>query len=63
MHDIGLRDILEGISDSYEDFVEGVLDIVAASPEAENAIREFISGREKVTTSDIIEYIDDTLIP
>lgn len=61
MSDISLKEMLGRIPGSYDDFVEGVLDIVADNREREGAIREFISEKRSVTTSDVIEYIDDVL--
>ena len=54
MEDRDLRELLEAIPDSYEDFVEGVLDVIASDRELETAILDFISRENNITTSDLI---------
>lgn len=53
-----LRKILEGVTDSYEDFVNSVLNYVdRGGDKSEEDIINFINNSTNVTTSDILEFI------
>ncbi len=58
-----IRELAEAIKDSYDDFVLGVAEYAEDRPDLKPKIREFITSTENVSTSDVIEYIDDVLDP
>ena len=53
-----LKNLLENVSDTYDDFVGGVLNAVEDEEDIEKLIA-FIKEDETRTSSDIIEYLDE----
>ena len=62
-NEMSIKQLAEGIEDSYEDFVLWVAEYAEEREDLQPKIRDFITSREDVTTSDVIEYIDDVLDP
>lgn len=62
-NEMSLKQLAEGIEDSYEDFVLWLAEYAEERKDLEPIIRDFINSRENVTTSDVIEYVDDILDP
>ncbi len=56
MNEIELRNLLENVSDSYSDFVVGVLR-VAKKYNSTDIIAEYILKNPNATTSEMIEFI------
>ena len=52
----GLEILLKGVSDSYSDFVVGVMAEARNSPEKLDELIAFIKNNPEVTTSDIGEW-------
>ena len=57
-----LREMLENISDSYPDFVSGIMLSMENDNHVDRLI-EFISDNPEADTSAIIAYVDDELNP
>lgn len=57
-----LREMLENISDSYPDFVSGIMLSMENDNHVDRLI-EFISDNPEADTSEIIAYVDDELNP
>ena len=57
-----LREMLENISDSYPDFVSGIMLSMEDDNHVDRLI-EFISDNPEADTSAIIAYVDDELNP
>lgn len=54
-----LKNALESVSDCYEDFIDGVMHAARDDEEDAKKIIAFIEANEEVTTSDVIEYLDE----
>jgi hypothetical protein len=53
-----LKKVLESVDDCYEDFVVGVMSAAEDDEDIEKII-VFIKENDEVTTSDVIEYLDE----
>lgn len=53
-----LKKLLEGVSDTYEDFVLGVMNAVKHSPDDLQNVIGYIKEDNSRTSSDITDYLD-----
>lgn len=53
-----LKRMLEGVCDTYTDFVTGVLVSTKGNEEKQKKMIEFIKTHPNATSSEIIEYLD-----
>ncbi len=59
-----LREVLEKVTNSYEDFVNSVIDYVKRGEDkSAEDILDFIKNTENVTASDVLEFIYQDSIP
>ncbi len=58
-----IKELAEAIDDSYEDFVRWVTEFAEERADLEPKLRQFITGKTNITSSDVLEYIDDVLDP
>lgn len=56
-----LKILLINVSDSYYDFVTGMLDVAKKSEYRKNKLIDYIKSNPKAKTSDIIRYTMDDL--
>lgn len=56
-----LKRMLINVSDSYYDFVVGILDEAKKSESRKKALTGYINNHPKATTSDIVKYLTDEL--
>lgn len=54
-----LKTLLEAVSDTYDDFVGGVLCAVKHNKEELQNVIDFIKNNPEKDSSDIIEYLDE----
>lgn len=54
-----LRTLLEKVSDSYDDFVEGMMVYLKDDPENREKVTEYIQSNPDAKTDDILEYMDE----
>nr|DAX60722.1 MAG TPA: hypothetical protein [Caudoviricetes sp.] len=54
-----LRELLRNVSDTYDDFVDGVCCIVKKHKECLDDVIQFIKGDPNRESSDILEYLDE----
>lgn len=54
-----LKKLLENVSDTYEDFVTAILAETKKDKEKLKKTTEYIKSNPKVTTSEVIRYVDD----
>lgn len=54
-----LKKLLESLNDSYDDFVRGLLHSAKKSESIRDKIILYIKDSENVTTSDVIDYLDE----
>lgn len=55
MEELALR--LYGISDSYFDFVAGIIAYAKKKPERLRKVLEFMDSRNDLTSSDVVEFV------
>ncbi|MCD7812197.1 MAG: hypothetical protein LUG91_10225 [Ruminococcus sp.] len=55
-----LKETLENVSDTYEDFVTGVM-LLCKTDESRKAVVEYITNNRNVTTSEVLDYCVDVL--
>lgn len=55
-----LKDLAENVSDTYDDFVDGMVCIMKKQEKEDiQSVVDYINGNPEATTSDIIEYLDE----
>lgn len=54
-----LRELLESVSDSYPDFVTGIMVSTKGDTVKQSQISDFIKTNDKVKTDDVIDYLDE----
>ena len=57
-----LRELLEGMKDSYYDFVEITLRDLRGDEENQKKLLKFLEENPDAQTDDVIEYVDDELL-
>ncbi len=55
-----LKEALEHISDTYEDFITGVM-LLCKTDETRGAMINYITKHEKATSSEVLDYYFDNL--
>lgn len=54
-----LRELLENVSDTYDDFVDGVCCILKKHEDCLDEVIQFIKSNSDNESSDILEYLDE----
>lgn len=57
-----LKSLLEGVSDSYGDFVSGSLASVKGNEERQKKLIQYIKDNPDAKTDDVIDYIFDDVV-